>query len=60
MEIATRWTSPGIWIAKSRISYEMPQAEMPKFLRWSRMFFCEKDNVSSGLCSIVIEAGSEL
>jgi hypothetical protein len=38
----------------------MLQAEMPKFLRWSRMCFCEKDNVSSGLCSIVVEAGSEL
>jgi hypothetical protein len=30
----------------------MLQAEIPKFLRWSRMCFCEKDNVSSGLCSI--------
>jgi len=38
----------------------MLQAEKPKFLRWSRMCFCEKDNVSSGLCSIVVEAGSEL
>jgi len=38
----------------------MPQAETPKFLRWSRMFFCEKDMVSSGLYSIVVEAGSEL
>jgi hypothetical protein len=36
----------------------MLQAEMPK--RWSRMCCCEKDNVSSGLCSIVVEAGSEL
>jgi hypothetical protein len=38
----------------------MLQPEMPKFLRWSRMCFCEKDNVSSGLCSIVVEAGGEL
>jgi hypothetical protein len=42
----------------------MLQAEMPKFLRWSRMCFCEKDNVSPGLSpglsSIVVEAGSEL
>jgi hypothetical protein len=38
----------------------MSHAEMPKFLRWSRVFFCEKDNVSSGLCSSVVEAGSEL
>jgi hypothetical protein len=38
----------------------MPQAEMPMFLRWSRMFFCEKANVSSGFCSIVVEAGSEV
>jgi hypothetical protein len=38
----------------------MLQAEMPKFLRWSRICFCEKDNVRSGSCSIVVEAGSEL
>jgi hypothetical protein len=38
----------------------MLPAEMPKFLRWSRMRFCKKDNVSSGLCSIVVKAGSEL
>jgi hypothetical protein len=38
----------------------MLQAEMPKFLGWSRICFCEKNNVGSGLCSIVVEAGSEL
>jgi hypothetical protein len=37
----------------------MLQAEMPKSLRSARVCFCEKDNVSSGLCSIVVEAGSE-
>ena len=38
----------------------MLQAKMATFLRWSRMCFCENDNVSSSLCSIVVEAGSEL
>ena len=33
----------------------MLQAEMPKFLRWSRM--C---NVSSRLGSIVVEAGNKI
>ncbi len=38
----------------------MLQADMRKFLSWSHICFCEKDNVSSGLCSIVLEARSEL
>jgi hypothetical protein len=38
----------------------MLQAEMPRFLKWSHMCFCERDNVSSALCSIAVEAGSEL
>jgi hypothetical protein len=33
---------------------------MPKILRWSRVCFCEKDNVSLGWCSIVVQAGGEL
>jgi hypothetical protein len=28
---------------------------MPKILRWSRVCFCEKDNVSLGWCSIVLK-----